>query len=204
MTLAFKLNDNLESQAFVIYKKFTSGKEADTDLAEIATITMGTSPDGETFNTDGKGDVFYQGRTDFGFRFPTIRLYTTDGKRYAKANDILMSVRAPVGDVNIAKEDCAIGRGLASIRPKDNCYSFLYYTMQELNFELNKFNSEGTVFGSITKVDLFSLKIVPLTKEERISFESVVGPIDRLIKSNECEIMQLRNLGSTMLSRLTN
>jgi type I restriction enzyme S subunit len=164
---------------------------------------MGTSPEGESFNTDGEGDVFYQGRTDFGFRFPTIRLFTTEGKRYAKAGDVLMSVRAPVGDVNLAKEDCAIGRGLASIRPKDGCYSFLYYTMQELNFELKKFNDEGTVFGSITKDDLFALKIVPLDGQKRKEFESVVAPIDALIKANEYEIFHLQDVCSTMLSRLT-
>ena len=196
-------NDNLEAQAFAIYKNFIEGSEASTDLSDIATITMGTSPEGESFNTDELGDVFYLGRTDFGFRFPTIRLYTTEGKRYAKAGDVLMSVRAPVGDVNIAKEDCAIGRGLASIRPKDGCYSLLYYTMQELNFELKKFNDEGTVFGSITKDDLFALKIVPLDSQRRNEFESVVAPIDALIKANEYEIFQLQDVCSTLLSQLT-
>ena len=105
-------------------------------LSDIAEITMGTSPEGESFNADGIGTVFYQGRTDFGFRFPTIRLYTTEPKRFANKGDILMSVRAPVGDINIAKEHCAIGRGLAALKPKNKCYSYLYYTMMELNFEL--------------------------------------------------------------------
>ena len=202
IALKKRINDNLEAQAFAVYKNYTGGSEANAELSEIATITMGTSPEGETFNIDGQGDVFYQGRTDFGFRFPTIRLYTTEGKRYAKAGDVLMSVRAPVGDVNLAKEDCAIGRGLASIRPKDSCYSFLYYTMQELNFELKKFNDEGTVFGSITKDDLFALKIVSLDSQRRKEFESMVAPIDEMIKSNEYEIFQLQEVCSTMLSRL--
>lgn len=203
ITLKKQINDNLEAQAFTIYKDFICDHEACTDLSDIAVITMGTSPEGESFNTDGVGDVFYQGRTDFGFRFPTIRLYTTEGKRYANAGDVLMSVRAPVGDVNLAKEDCAIGRGLASIRPKDGCCSFLYYTMQELNFELKKFNDEGTVFGSITKDDLFSLKIVPLNVQKRKEFENLVAPIDSLIRANEYEIFQLQDVCSTMLSRLT-
>lgn len=198
-----KINDNLEAQAFAIYKDFTSGSEASAELSDIALITMGTSPEGDSFNTDGKGDVFYQGRTDFGFRFPTTRLYTTDGKRYANRGDVLMSVRAPVGDVNIAKENCAIGRGLASIRPKDECYSFLYYTLQELNFELKKFNDEGTVFGSITRDDLFGLKVVPLNNEKRKKFEAIVAPIDMLIRANEFEIFDLKDVCSTMLSQLT-
>ena len=66
-------------------------------------------------------------------------------KAFAEKNDILMSVRAPVGDINIAKEYCAIGRGLASLRPKDGCYSFLYYTLKQLNQELQRFNDDGTV-----------------------------------------------------------
>lgn len=203
IALKRRINDNLEAQAFAIYKNITFNCEATAELSDIALITMGTSPEGDSFNTEGKGDVFYQGRTDFGFRFPSIRLYTTEGKRYAKAGDVLMSVRAPVGDVNIAKEDCAIGRGLASIRPKDGCYSFLYYTLQELNFELKKFNDEGTVFGSITRDDLFSLKIVPLNNEKRKEFEAVVSPIDTLIRANELEIFELKDICSTMLSQLT-
>lgn len=199
-----KVNDNLEAQAFAIYKEYTRSSNTKSSLSDIAIITMGTSPDGETFNTEGLGDIFYQGRTDFGFRFPTIRLFTTDGKRFAKAGDVLMSVRAPVGDVNIAKEDCAIGRGLASIRPKDGCRSFLYYTMQELNFELNKFNDEGTVFGSITKDDLYALKVIPLDTQTRENFERIVAPIDDLIKANEYELSQLTDVCSTLLSKLVN
>lgn len=202
IALKRKLNDNLQQQAFAIYKNFTHEADSSAELSELTIITMGTSPEGESFNTEGVGDVFYQGRTDFGFRFPTIRLFTTEGKRYAKAGDILMSVRAPVGDVNLAKESCVIGRGLASIHPKDGCYSFLYYTMQKLNSELKKFNDEGTVFGSITKDDLFALKIVPLTSQRRKEFESIVSPIDALIRVNEYEIFRLQDACSTILSRL--
>ena len=86
------INDNLEAQAYAIYKDTIADIEKDTDLCYIADITMGTSPEGDSFNNDGNGTVFYQGKTDFGFRFPTIRLYTTEPKRFANKNDILMSV----------------------------------------------------------------------------------------------------------------
>ena len=165
---------------------------------------MGTSPEGDSFNNDGNRTVFYQGKTDFGFRFPTIRLYTTEPKRFANKNDILMSVRAPVGDINIAKEDCAIGRGLAAIKPKDGCYSYLYYTMMELNFELKKFNDEGTVFGSITKDDLFALKVASATDSIRQKFESKVAKIDMLIAKNEFEIQKLSDMSSILLCQLAN
>lgn len=164
---------------------------------------MGTSPEGESFNSDGNGIVFYQGRTDFGFRFPTVRLYTTEPKRYADEGDILMSVRAPVGDINIAKEYCAIGRGLASIKPNNKCYSYLYYTMMNLNFELKKFNDEGTVFGSITKNDLFDLEVVVLSDDETLTFEREVSIIDKAILNNEIEIQKMQEMTSLLLSKLT-
>lgn len=165
---------------------------------------MGTSPEGDTLNDKGDGIVFYQGKTDFGFRYPTIRLYTTQPKRFAEKGDILMSVRAPVGDINIARESCAIGRGLAALKPKDGNYSFLFYTMMELYFELSKFNDEGTVFGSITKDDLFALQIVKLSNQKRSDFDSKVAKIDTVIQNNEEEIAQLSEMRAYILSQLAN
>lgn len=203
IALKKQINDNLEAQAFAIYEETISNREKCAMLSDIAEITMGTSPEGESFNADGIGSVFYQGRTDFGFRFPTIRLYTTEPKRFADKGDILMSVRAPVGDINIAKEHCAIGRGLAALKPKNKCYSYLYYTMMELNFELKKFNDEGTVFGSITKDDLYALNVVALSPDESISFEKKVSIIDDTILQNETEIQHLLEMSSILLSKIT-
>ena len=114
-----------------------------------------------------------------------------------------MSVRAPVGDINITKERCSIGRGLAAINSKIGCASFLFYTMLELKFELNKFNDEGTVFGSITKDDLFTLPILSLSDDEQKEFEDKIAPLDRLIYTNEKEIMMLKNMRSLLLKKLT-
>ena len=204
IALKRKINDNLEAQAYTYYQDKIANKDKESTLSDLAIITMGTSPDGESFNDIGNGVVFYQGRTDFGFRFPAIRLYTTEPKRFAEKNDILMSVRAPVGDINIAKEYCAIGRGIASIRPKDGCYSFLFYTLKQLNRELQRFNDDGTVFGSITKDDLFALKIVSLSAEDRRKFDEQTSKIDALIKDNEMEIANLELACSLLLSRLAN
>ncbi len=79
-------------------------------------LTMGQSPPGTTYNETGKGTPFYQGRTDFGFRYPTRRVYSTAPTRFAEPGDTLVSVRAPVGDVNMANERCSVGRGVAAIR----------------------------------------------------------------------------------------
>ena len=83
-------------------------------LSDVANITMGQSPDGSSYNEDGEGIIFYQGSTDFGLRFPDIRQYTTSPSRYANKGDILMSVRAPVGALNIANNACCSGRGLSA------------------------------------------------------------------------------------------
>lgn len=131
-----EINDNLQQQAVALYQQmFTDSHEPDwTDgsLSDIADITMGQSPSGSSYNEDGIGTIFFQGRAEFGFRFPTIRLYTTEPKRMAYTNDILMSVRAPVGDLNVAHTDCCVGRGLAAIHSKTNRQSFMLYTMFSL------------------------------------------------------------------------
>ena len=134
-----KINTNLEQQAQALFKNWFvdfapfGGKMPEEwkvgKLSDIAEITMGQSPDGKSYNEDGIGSVFYQGRAEFGTRFPTRRLFTTEPKRIAKKFDTLMSVRAPVGDTNIANEDCCIGRGLAAIHSKDNHQSFVHYTV---------------------------------------------------------------------------
>ena len=171
-------------------------------LSDIAVITMGQSPKGDTFNKAGEGAVFYQGRTDFGFRFPTRRLYTTEPKRIALYGDTLISVRAPVGDLNVAYEDCCIGRGLAAVHSKDNHQSFVLYTLFALNKQLNIFNGEGTVFGSINKESLNSMGITIPPIELINKFESIAKPIDRAILNNYKEICRLQAIRDTLLPKL--
>ena len=163
---------------------------------------MGQSPNGSSYNEDGSGTVFYQGRAEFGFRYPTRRLYTTEPKRMAYYNDVLMSVRAPVGDINVAYEDCCIGRGLAAIQSKINTPSFILYTMYNLKKDLNIFNGEGTIFGSINKDSLNSLKLNIPSREEILKFEQTVAPLDKLIENNYRENTRLIQLRDTLLPKL--
>ena len=128
-------------------------------LSEIANITMGQSPDGNTYNDIGNGIIFYQGSTDFGMRFPTVRQYTTAPSRFAQKGDILMSVRAPVGAVNIANTDCCIGRGLAALNPKACSISYLYFIIDTFKHTFENKNTVGTTFGSITKDELHMLPV---------------------------------------------
>ena len=165
-------------------------------LIDIANITMGQSPDGTSYNEIGEGVLFYQGSTDFGMRFPSVRQYTTAPSRFAKKGDILMSVRAPVGAVNIANNDCCIGRGLSALNSKIGSTTHLYYILNDLRIAFDQRNAAGTTFGSITKEDLYSLPIVIPAKEVISAFDKICSPmfdrqmllgeeIDSLIKQRD-------------------
>ncbi|MBQ4537464.1 MAG: restriction endonuclease subunit S [Lachnospiraceae bacterium] len=171
-------------------------------LSDVAVITMGQSPKGDTYNEEGNGAVFYQGRGEFGWRFPTRRLFTTEPKRMAMINDVLISVRAPVGDVNVAYEECCIGRGLGAIHSKDNHQSYVLYTVLSLKEKFEVFNGEGTVFGSINRDGLNNMEIVIPPAKVRDSFEELVAPIDKMIKSNYEEIICLTELRDALLPKL--
>lgn len=200
------INENLERQAMALYAEmFLNSSNNDVTsgtLSDIAVITMGQSPSGSSYNEDGIGEVFYQGRAEFGFRFPKRRLFTTEPKRMAEAGDVLLSVRAPVGDLNIAYERCCIGRGLGAIHSKTGHSSFVLYTMFALRSQLDVFNGEGTVFGSINRDALNAIPIdVPLmTKIDR--FEAVAHPIDELIRTNYEENCRLEAIRDSLLPKL--
>ncbi len=200
------INNNLEQQAQTIYQQmFIDNPTPDWiegSLSDIANITMGQSPSGSSYNEDRIGAIFFQGRAEFGFRFPTIRLYTTEPKRMAYANDILMSVRAPVGDLNVAHNDCCIGRGLAAIHSKTNHQSFVLYTMFSLKKQLDVFNGEGTVFGSINRNSLNDMPILIPTDEQIEKFELIVAPMDAAIRNNYDEICCLQEVRDSLLPRL--
>ena len=200
------VNDNLQEQAQALYTNMFiqnySNQWAEGVLSDVAEIIMGQSPKGNTYNEDGVGTVFFQGRGEFGFRFPTRRLFTTAPKRMAQSNDVLMSVRAPVGDLNVAYEPCCIGRGLGAIRSINNHQSFVLYTVFSLRGKLDMFNGEGTVFGSINRDALNSMPIVIPTQKEMDRFEGIVAPMDAAIRNNYEEICHLEAIRDSLLPRL--
>lgn len=216
-----KINANLESQAQALFKSwfvdFTPFKDqpfVDSELGpipqgwkvgtlgDIANIIMGQSPAGSSYNERGNGVIFYQGRTEFGFRFPNVRLYTTMPKRYAEPMSILLSVRAPVGDINVAIEKCCIGRGLASISSKRGLHSFLLYLVKSLKNRLEVFNGEGTVFGSINKNTLTQFKIIipPIDMQEK--FNEIIQRHDCMVLELHKEIINLSTQRDTLLPKL--
>ena len=215
LTRRIRLNEQmiakLEETAQALYRKmFVDGIDKENlpegwrmgRLSDIANIIMGQSPDGETYNFDGDGMIFYQGRTDFGRRFPTARVYTTSPTRYAKEGDVLLSVRAPVGDINIAPHDCCIGRGLASLRSEDGCQSYLFYQLQNLTDVFNVSDDDGTIFGSINKDDLYNIEIVIPTLQEMQVFEDYTSNIDKKIELKDKEINILTELLSLLLAKM--
>lgn len=189
-------NDELNRE---IPKDWDSG-----ELKDIANITMGQSPPGESYNEDGDGMIFYQGCTDFGNRFPTVRKYTTEPTRFAKEGDILLSVRAPVGTLNIAKENCCIGRGLASLNSKQNCIGYLFGVMVNLKQIFDRRNVDGTTFGSITKDDLFSLKVVKPTNIILQKYHTTINSSFEKQNQLELENIKLTELRDWLLPMLMN
>lgn len=215
VTRRIRLNEQiiakLEETAQALYRKmFVDGVDKENlpegwrmgTLGEIAEITMGQSPDGESYNTKGNGIVFYQGRGDFGKRFPTIRMYTTSPTKYANKKDILLSVRAPVGDLNVTLHDCCIGRGLAALRSIYNYQSYLFYQMLNLSDTFNKSNDDGTIFGSINKDDLFGLKVIIPSTRSIMIFERKAFSMDRMIELKNKEIRELIELQSLLLAKM--
>lgn len=200
------INDNLQQQAKALYEEiFLNNSDTNATpgtLSDIATITMGQSPSGSSYNEEGMGEVFYQGRAEFGFRFPTRRLFTTEPKRIAEAGDVLLSVRAPVGDLNVAYERCCIGRGLGAIHSKNGNSSFVLYMMFALQPQIDVFNGEGTVFGSINR-DALNTMPIDIPSADRIAqFEAIVRPMDELIRTNYEEICRLEALRDSLLPKL--
>lgn len=209
-----KINQNLEAQAQALFKSWfidfePFGGKMPNDwkigkLGDIAEIIMGQSPDGSTYNEEKKGIPFFQGRAEFSFRYPSLRLFTTLPKRTAKKGDILMSVRAPVGDLNVALFECCIGCGLSAIREKNLRQSFLYYLLNFEKKQLNVFNGEGTVFGAINKNGLRDLAIIIPISKHIDHFEKIVTPIDAQIETLSQENVRLTELRDTLLPKLMN
>ena len=135
-------------------------------------------------------------------RFPTRRIYCSAPTRHGKAGDTLVSVRAPVGDINMATEECAIGRGVAAVRHKTGSRSYSYYFMHSIEAVFARFEAEGTVFGSIGKKDFHAIPCVNPPQEVVLAFEATVSALDDHIEVNERQSKTLVALRDTLLPEL--
>jgi type I restriction enzyme, S subunit len=165
-------------------------------------LTMGQSPPGETYNEEGGGLPFFQGRTDFGFRFPKRRVFCTAPNRLAEPGDTLVSVRAPVGDINMATERCCVGRGVAAIRHNSGSRSYTYYAMQALREEFVAFEAHGTVFGAMGRKDFENVRCLRPPAQMVAKFDQLVSPIDDRIAGAERESATLASMRDALLPKL--
>ena len=135
-------------------------------LKDVCKINMGQSPDSSSYNDNQEGIPFFQGNADFGDKYPVTRVWCNDPTKIAQAEDILISVRAPIGDLNYAKEKCCIGRGLAAITPDKSKVSleYIYWLLKAKSVELN---SKGT--GSTFKA--ISRKVLEETMVPKVDFD---------------------------------
>ena len=192
-----KENKEFQKLCLSQFKLYFNNKEK-VALNKLATVTMGQSPDGNTIN-ESSGTIFYQGRTDFGFRYPKVRLYTSAPKRMAKEDDILLSVRAPVGDVNVAMGNCCIGRGLAAI--SSNYKHFVFYSLLAQQSDFDVYNNTGTIFGSITREALLSFAVPASDMIDVVKFDSLAATIDSKIKQNVIESIKLKEIKALYLQK---
>lgn len=165
-------------------------------------LTMGQSPPGDTYNDTKDGLPFFQGRTDFGFRYPENRKYCSAPSRVANADDTLISVRAPVGDLNMAWEKCCIGRGVAAARHKSGSVSFTFYSLRALQPELQLYEHTGTVFGAINRKQFEKLPVVRPELALITEFERIAGPMDQKIRQATLELRSLVETRDYLLPRL--
>lgn len=174
-----------------------------TTLGELCNLTMGQSPSSDFYNENGEGLPFHQGVTNYGDRFVSHKTYCTNETRIADEGDILCSVRAPVGRLNVTLDKIIIGRGLSAIRNKADLQSFQFYQLKN-HFVQEDMIGGGTIFSSVTKKELESQLLVRPSKELMKKFEWVCKPIDEQIKTLNIQNQKLKEARDILLPRLMN
>ena len=170
-------------------------------LGDRCSIVMGQSPSSQFYNEVGEGLPFHQGVTDFGSHFPTDRMYCTVANRIAEARDILFSVRAPVGRINIANKKIVIGRGLAAIRSKTGNQDFVFQQLKEL-FQEEDIIGNGAIFKSVTKEDMHGIKMLQPPQTIVSLFERHGRPIFANIEALTRKNANLRQTRDLLLPKL--
>lgn len=218
--LNLQTNKTLEEMANALYKHwfvdfgpFKNGKFINSelgmipegweikDLKDIAEIIMGQSPESKYYNEKNEGYPFHQGVSDFGLRFPTDRIFSTEGNRIAEKSDILFSVRAPVGKINIAKHKIILGRGLSAIRDKSGNNNFLFYSLKNQFKTIDSIGS-GTVYNSVNKSDMEKIKILSPVIKEKTLFNDKVKDLDGQYLINDKENILLNQTRDYLLPKL--
>lgn len=171
---------------------------------EVASLVMGQSPPSSAYNTNRSGLPFYQGKADFGPVYPKPRVWCTEPQRVAEKYDVLISVRAPVGDANIAVERSCLGRGVSALRPaKGTNFAFLFFAMQESKDRLASLGS-GTTFQSINKNTLEDFEIPYPSKPEQAKIAAVLWMVQKAVEVQDKLVRTTRELKAAAMQSLFN
>lgn len=170
-------------------------------LGKVAKLTMGQSPSSDTYNTENNGLPFFQGNADFGSRYPRVRYWCNEPTKIANEQSILFSVRAPVGEVNIAPYECCIGRGLAAIDGEKVHQEFLYQKLQHAKPQFQLL-SQGSTFEAVNGSDLkeFDLVLPPVPEQQKIA--AILFSVDDVIEKTRAQIDKLKDLKTGMMQEL--
>ena len=170
-------------------------------LGECMHLTMGQSPPSVFYNESGEGLPFHQGVTNYGFRFPTHRIHCTTEGRFAESHDVLLSVRAPVGRINVADRRLVLGRGLAGLRHRADRQSFLFYHLRHVFAEEDTVG-DGTIYKAVTKRFLEQMPILWPSEQAQAAFEKRARPLDDLISAYDFESRRLAETRDLLLPKL--
>ncbi len=166
-----------------------------TALQDVCKINMGQSPDSSSYNEEGRGIPFFQGNADFGERNPVTRVWCDAPSKIANANDILISVRAPIGAVNYAAETCCIGRGLAAITPDLNRVSseYIFWLLKGKNAELNS-KGTGSTFKAINRKALEEIRVPDVSLKEQAAHAANLETAYKIIRMRKQQLSTLDDL----------
>ena len=164
-------------------------------LKDVCAINMGQSPDSNSYNENGKGIPFFQGNADFGERYPVVRKWCSSPTKIAMPEDILISVRAPIGALNYAKEKCCIGRGLAAITPDrlKVAPEFIFWFLKSKNTELNS-KGTGSTFKAIGRKALEETMVPDIPVDKQLECATTLNKIYAVIQMRKQELLALDDL----------
>ena len=164
-------------------------------LKDVCVINMGQSPNSDSYNDDGEGVPFFQGNADFGERYPITRKWCADPTKIAAPQDILISVRAPIGAMKYAKENCCIGRGLAALTPDETKVSseFIFWLLKGKNAELNN-KGTGSTFKAIGRKVLEEIMIPDIPLEKQLGYSEILEKVYTVIQLRKTEIKKYDEL----------
>ena len=164
-------------------------------LKDVCKINMGQSPDSSSYNEKGKGIPFFQGNADFGERYPVTRVWCNAPTKVAQPGDILISVRAPIGALNYAKEECCIGRGLAALTPDKRVVSvdYIYWLLRGKKNELNS-KGTGSTFKAISRKTLDEMQIPNIDLEKQHKYAQILEKTYAIIQMRKHQLFILDDL----------